>query len=98
MVDGFTAVGNLDADPQAEIVYVSSNQVMVLNDDGRCSRPASDRALPAPHLPTFWAGPVARDLDGDGTPEILIATQQGLYALRANLSTLGMWTPPSAAR
>ena len=90
MVDGFTAVGNLDADPQAEIVYVSSNQVMVLNDDGSVLSP---RRLIAPFLPltdpTFWAGPPSLgDLDGDGTPDILIATQQGLYALRANLSTL----------
>ncbi|MCP4572652.1 MAG: hypothetical protein GY838_09910, partial [bacterium] len=34
MVDGFSAVGNLDADPEAEIVYVSSNHIQVLNHDG----------------------------------------------------------------
>jgi uncharacterized repeat protein (TIGR01451 family) len=96
MVDGFTAVGNLDGDPKAEIVYVSTNQVMVLNHDGSILRASR---LVQPIVPfgnrTVWAGPPSLgDLDGDGATDILIAASKELFALRANLSTL--WRVPTS--
>ena len=92
MVDGFSAVANLDADPEAEIVYVSSNQILVLEHDGSVARA---RQTLVPLLPLsragFWGGPPAiADLDGDGTPEILVVGETEIVALRADLSPF--WT------
>ena len=90
MRDGWNAVGNLDGDPYAEIVYVSSGQIMVLNHDG--STHAGRRTMVgfAPfQMPTFWGGtPTIADLDGNGSAEILVVTATQLIAYRGNLSTL----------
>jgi fibro-slime domain-containing protein/uncharacterized repeat protein (TIGR01451 family) len=94
MRDGYVAVGNLDGDPQAEIVYVSSGFVMVLNHDGSTAR-AQKRVIPLSPVvqPTMWAGPpTIANLAGDATPEILIAGDTELVALRADLSYL--WRRP----
>ena len=32
--DGFTAVGNFDADDQAEVVIVSAGRIFIVNHDG----------------------------------------------------------------
>ncbi len=89
MVDGFSAVGQLDGDPEAEIVYVSSNQIMVLEHDGSTK---SSRRVMTPFSPayraTFWGGPpTIADLNGDGKAEILVATDTELIAFKSNLST-----------
>ncbi len=96
MVDGFSAVGNLDADPEAEIVYVSSGQILVMNHDGSY---AAGRTVMVPFspfsMPTYWGGPpTIADLDGDAAPEILVGTATHLIAYRSNLSTL--WRRPIA--
>ncbi|HEV8578898.1 MAG TPA: Calx-beta domain-containing protein [Thermoanaerobaculia bacterium] len=89
MPDGFTAVANLDADPHAEIVYVASGLVMVLNHDGTIAVPYRFVIPPSPlQQPNPWSGPpTIADLDGNGTPEILVAGATGLVAL-------GKWRAP----
>ncbi|HEV8630060.1 MAG TPA: CARDB domain-containing protein, partial [Thermoanaerobaculia bacterium] len=92
MIDGFVAVGNLDADPYAEIVYVSSGLIMALNHDGSVFR--NYRFLSSYFEgPTFWGGqPTIADVTGDGRAEVLVASDPFLYALRSDLSTL--WRIP----
>ena len=92
MDDGFSAVANLDGDPEAEIVYVSSGQIMVFNHTGSTR---SSRRVMVPFapfvMPTYWgSAPTIANLDGSGTPEILVSTATKLIAYRANLSQ--MWT------
>ncbi|RMH16904.1 MAG: DUF11 domain-containing protein, partial [Acidobacteria bacterium] len=94
MEDGFAAVANLDADPEAEIVYVSSGQILTLNHDGSV---ASPRRLITPLvpgvLPTFWgSAPTVADLDGDGNPEILVAGATEVVAFSAGLGV--RWRAP----
>lgn len=94
MVDGFSAVANLDGDPEAEIVYVSSNQIMVLNHDG--STFAGRREMLPFYwweIPSYWGGPpTVADLNGDGTPEILVVTSRQVIAYTAGLGRL--WQRP----
>ena len=87
MRDGFSAVGNLDGDPEAEIVYVSSDQIMTFNHTGSVR---SSRRLMEPfsifEMPTYWgSAPTVADLDGDGTPEILVTTATHVRAYSAGL-------------
>lgn len=91
MIDGFSVAANLDGDPQAEIVYVSSGRIMVFNHDGSIFA-NHRRFIPLlPFLlPTFWGGaPTVADLDGDQIPEILVAGDTELVAMRAGLGV--MW-------
>ena len=90
MVDGFSAVANLDADPQAEIVYVASGKVMVFNHDGSVQTNYR-RLIPLSQFTptTYWGGPpTIADLNGDGVPEILVAGDTELVAMNAGLGTL----------
>jgi fibro-slime domain-containing protein/uncharacterized repeat protein (TIGR01451 family) len=96
MRDGFSAVANLDGDPEAEIIYTSSGFAMILNHDKsvavgyRRIYPLS----PFPELNTFWGGPpTVANLDGQGPPEILFAGDRELRAFRSDLRTL-YWSRP----
>ena len=91
LLDGFSAVANLDGDPQAEIVYVSGGLIMSFNHDGSVRVPY--RYVVNPSYPydnvTFWGGPpTIADITGDGTPEILVAGDSELVAMNANLGTI----------
>ncbi|HEX5050755.1 MAG TPA: FG-GAP-like repeat-containing protein [Planctomycetota bacterium] len=66
--DGSVAVGNFDADPQAEIVVVSQGQVRLLNHDG--SIVWGPVAIPGGGV---GGPPTVADFDGDGQPEIGVA-------------------------
>jgi uncharacterized repeat protein (TIGR01451 family) len=94
MRDGFTAVANLDGDPYPEIVYVSSGFVMIFNHDGTVRVPYRRLINLSVFTPTtYWAGaPTIADLDGDGIPEILVAGDTELVALRSSLGTY--WRKP----
>jgi hypothetical protein len=80
--DGFVATANLDSDPQAEIVLVSSGRVYILEHDLRLVRFTS---IPGGGL---GGPPMIGDADGDGTPEIIVAAATRLVAYRADLSIL----------
>ena len=88
--DGFAALGNFDADAEAEIVIVADGQVYMLNHDG------SDAEVwnPPTHAPIALPGggsggaPTIGDFDGDGVPEIGIAGSFGYTVLERDGSTL----------
>ena len=66
--DGYNAVANFDADPEAEIVLVSGGRVWLLEHDltvkwGPVSIPGGGNGGP----------PTVADFDGDGSPEIGVA-------------------------
>jgi subtilase family serine protease len=96
MVDGYVAVANLDSDPKGEIVYVSSNRIMVLNHDGSVLRPDRNIVPFSPFTdPTFWGGPpTVAELDGTAPPEILVSAYRELVAFRSDLSVL--WRKPTS--
>ncbi|MEM8685011.1 MAG: Ig-like domain-containing protein, partial [Pseudomonadota bacterium] len=66
--DGFNAVGNFDADDEAEIVLVHSGLVALHNHDG--SIIWNNRAIPGGGI---GGPPTVADMDGDGEPEIGVA-------------------------
>ncbi|MFO0550339.1 MAG: VCBS repeat-containing protein [Polyangiaceae bacterium] len=93
VTDGFPAIGNLDADPQPEVVVVAADQIWVL--DGLTGQnDAGPLALPGNG---FGGPPTIADFDGDGTPEIGVAQQNFYTVLKPNgsggLTTL--WSVPN---
>ena len=66
--DGYVAIGNFDADDQAEVVIVRRGDVWILEHDGTLKQ-----RIP---IPTIGSGlnesgpPTIADFDGDGRPEI----------------------------
>jgi large repetitive protein len=88
MADGFSAVGNLDDDPEAEIVYVSSGKIRVYHHDGAIHADWRVMVPVSPfRIPTFWgSAPTLADLDGDGRTEILVLTATHLIAYDGRLA------------
>lgn len=85
--DGFTAVGNFNADPYPEIVLVSNNRVYMLDHLG--SVIWGPVLLPG----NRWGGaPTIADMDGDGTPEIGVASGSAYTVFKADGSVL--WSKP----
>lgn len=81
--DGYVAIANLDNDPFAEIAIVADGLLYVLNHDGSDAEvwnPPTHAPLPIPvddegGRASGQAGaPLIADVDGDGFPEIGIAT------------------------
>ena len=65
--DGWSAIGQFDDDPQAEIVIVGSSNVHLFNHD-------LTPVWPAPYdVPGRGGPPTVADFDGDGAPEIGVA-------------------------
>jgi RHS repeat-associated protein len=80
--DGYVGIGNFDDDPNPEIVVVASGFIYMLNHDGSDAEvwnPPSHAPVAIPGglggAPPDQAGPpLIVDVDGDGIPEIGIAT------------------------
>ena len=83
--DGYVAIGNLDDDPFPEIVIVADARIYVLNHDGTDAEvwnpptrtPLAipvDSAGGAPSAAGQGGAPLIVDADGNGVPEIGIAT------------------------
>ncbi|MBK8100758.1 MAG: VCBS repeat-containing protein [Planctomycetes bacterium] len=85
--DGFNAVANFDADPQAEVVLVRVGQVFLLQHDmtviWQTALPGGGRGGP----------PTVADFDGDGLPEIGVAGA-GAYAVFDTGGTV-LWSSPT---
>jgi hypothetical protein len=75
------AVGDLDGDPQAELVAARRSWIAICDADGKLlSSATTDAEQPA----MLGLG----ELDGDGTPEILLADFYGLSAYDGDLTLL----------
>jgi hypothetical protein len=80
--DGYVATANFDNDPQAEIVLVSNGGVYILEHNLSVVRSVAigDGGFGGP--------PMIGDADGDGTPEICVASSSCFVVYRADLSIL----------
>src|SRR5262249_47364342 len=86
--DGYVAIGNFDDDPNPEIVIVADGSIYMLNHDGTDAEvwnPPTHAPVPLPGgtlggaPPASGQGgpPLIVDVDGDGIPEIGVATATG---------------------
>jgi hypothetical protein len=91
------AVGNLDADPQLEIVIGSNSQrLYAWNADGSevmdgDANPSTQGVYFAPSgMGTVISSPAVTDLNGDGIREVVFGTSAGrVYAVRAGAALAG---------
>lgn len=88
--DGYPAVANFDADPEAEIVVVARGTLRLHDTDGTLlwgpvPLPGSD--------PEAGGAPTVGDFDGDGAPEIGVAGSDA-YAVFDTDGTL-LWQTPT---
>ncbi len=81
LTDGFVAVGNFNSDPYPEVVVVTHGDLYLLDHTGAIlwgpvRLPGADTATTT----TVGGAPTIADFDGDGQPEIGVATA-GAYAV-----------------
>ncbi len=90
--DGFTAIGNFDSDPEAEVVLVSRGTVRILEHDG------SDKPGWPVSIPGGGDGgpPTIADYDSDGEAEIGIAGASRYVVFEADGSV--RWTSQTQDR
>ncbi len=85
---GPSALGDIDADGQLEIVIVTSTDLHAREISDVATLLAADGfpvQPPAHHeAGAFRSGPILADLDGDGAQEILLTAGPGLYAYRGS--------------
>lgn len=97
--DGFTAVGNFDDDPEAEVVIVRLGEIFVLEHTGELKARIRIPVLNCGVTTANPAGnneggpPTVADFDGDGVPEIGVASSD--YYVVADLECVGPDRDPS---
>ena len=80
-LDGFVAVADFDHDGRGEIIKTSGLEVVGMESDG--TEVWGPIAFPGPaDFPSQLGPPAIDDLDGDGTPEIVLNARDQLVALR----------------
>lgn len=87
IINSSPAVGNLDADPELEIVVGSGDsRLYAFNRDGS-SLPGFPFDYPSGYM--IFSTPAIGDVDGNGQPEIVWGDNTGrVYALRSNATLL----------
>ena len=85
-LSAFPAVLQADEDAQAEIAWAVGSELVIVEHDGtvRSRSALSRRGRPGP--------PCAGDLDGDGTPEVVVPSSDALSAFDAQGEPL--WSTP----
>ena len=95
--DGYPAVADFDGDGAPEIVVVESGRVAVLRADGTAFVPTlslSSLTVGGAAVSGRGGAPTIADIDGDGAPEIGVATANAYVTLRVGTSTTAAWTVP----
>ncbi|MFT5586065.1 MAG: hypothetical protein ACI9VR_003662 [Cognaticolwellia sp.] len=82
----FTAVANIDEDPELEVFVVSGDRMVVHEHDGRV-RSITDLTGKNPGPPCI------ADFDGDGTPEIAVPTDIRISVFETN--GVALWSGPT---
>ena len=98
--DGFNAVADFDADGRPEVVLVADNQVWLLRggDGSVLAGPLTLPGISANNKKIRGGPPTVADFDGDGRPEIGVATQT-VYAVSEYDGATGglslLWSAPN---
>lgn len=84
----YPAIGDVDGDKNLEIVVNSASQIAILNASGEVKRfiPTSQSFYGTP--------PVLADLNGDAIPEILVLTNNTMFAFNGDGSNFPGWPVP----
>ncbi len=88
--DTFAALVQADADPEGEVAFVSDLGYQLYDTDGTL---LVEVALPSGQPFAFPGPPCVADFDGDGTPELAVATYDNLSVIE--LDGTVVWSAPT---
>lgn len=95
--DGYPAIADFDSDGRPEIVVVYNGSVAVLRADGTPFVPTlalSTLLVGSTAVSGRGGAPTVADIDGDGLPEIGIATANAYVALHVSTAITAAWIVP----
>jgi len=81
----YSAVADMDGDPEAEVVFANGTQIMIRDSDGS-EVMTVELPVPVDTCPFFQgpSPPCVADFDGDGAPEIGAPYDDGLYMIESD--------------